>query len=74
MTVMYDGLLDVHYGFFDVCAGVDADGTASHGARTEAASAPRCANTGSSDHGPVVGPRGLAGSGEARTSASGSGS
>ena len=26
MTVMYDGLLDVHYGFFDVCAGVDPDG------------------------------------------------
>ena len=25
MTVMYEGLLDVHYGFFDVCVGVDPD-------------------------------------------------
>lgn len=26
MTVMYEGLLRVHYGFFDVCAGADPDG------------------------------------------------
>jgi len=26
VTPLYDGLLDVHYGFFDVCSGVEPDG------------------------------------------------